>query len=176
MKIANKIGALGIRIGCGDPSKSQNPQDFIKKTAEAFIEILEKDKSNIDYVIQNHIDKYLSIDVAKLIKLLGNPRLGLVFSPDNCIVSQENMNEVFNTVGVVTKQIYISDLKKINSEYTEVFPGMGDVPLKDSFEAIGGVNFSGWVTFKYGKVWVDSLEEPKVSLPYFIDNYKEILG
>lgn len=173
--IAMNLGSPSIRISAGNPGIFQDRRQYIQKNAEVISSLLSSMNFHVDLLIQNHIGAYTAVEAVELIKLVASERFGLAFSPDHCLLDRKNTEEVYRLVKGVTKQVYIADIIKDNEKYTEVFPGEGDLPIKEILPALGENGFPGWITFKWEKLWHDELAGPEVALPRFVDYMKALL-
>lgn len=176
MELGCKMGSPVIRMFGGNPHKDVPTDEFIKRSAETIASALDNFKEHIDIVLQNHGGSYTALEGVELIRKVGNPRFGLVFSPDHCMIMGENMEDVYRQVPAVSKQFYLADVIPAESgdrKFVSILPGKGIVPFKDAYAAIGGENFSGFVSFKWEKIWQDQLEEPEVALPYFMEFWRK---
>lgn len=167
LDIARDLGAQSIRILGGNAKNAGNREDYISRTADAIAEVIRKDDSKVSILIQNHQDSCSVKDALDLIQKVGDHRFGLVFSPDHCIVTDEPLFELYSQVKSVTGQLYVSDMIKTEGKYESILPGRGCLPLKEVYEALGGNEFDGWITFKWEKLWNPELEGPETALPYF---------
>ncbi len=176
LDVAARIGSPSIRIFAGNPSVFNNYNDYIRRFADAIIEILEKDTTKVKILIQNHNNSFSALDCCETIKLVNNPRFRLVFSPDHCLLMNENLKKVCVEVKDVTEQLYVADLKKTenNDKMVHLLPGNGNVDIKSAYSVIGGKHFSGWVTFKWERIWNPELENADIALPYFINYINKI--
>ena len=174
MEIGLKMGSPAIRMFGGNPHKEVPFNTFLQKSADSIRIALEAfDREPIEIVLQNHGGSYNAIEGVQLINAVGRDDFGLTFSPDHCVMMGEDMQEVYKQVPSVTKQLYASDvIMKPEGGYQGILPGQGDVPLKEAYQAIGGDDFKGYVSFKWEKIWQDHLEEPEIALPYFIEYWR----
>lgn len=173
MEIASVLGSESIRIFIGSPRKAKDPEGFLQRSAQILSDVLQSDANGTDILIQNHKSHTTAVESVNLIRMVDNPRLGLAFSPDHCI-GEEAMDEVFNSIRAVSKQYYVADRKKTETDYVDVLPGKGDVPVRDAYKALGGKSFNGWVTFKWEKIWNEKLEGHNTALPYFVDYFNRL--
>lgn len=176
LEIGEKIGSPNIRMFGGNPHEDVLAAEFIQRSAECISAALTDFQGDIDIVLQNHGGSYTALEGVDLIKRVDSPQFGLVFSPDHCMMMGEDMNEVYQQVPAVSKQLYLSDVIPNAGEgrdYVGILPGQGVVPFNDAYEAIGGNDFPGFVSFKWEKIWQDQLDEPEVALPYFIEFWKQ---
>lgn len=177
LEIAYELGSESIRIFAGNPNSFEDPNAYIRKTAETILEVLERDKTDTKILIQNHNSGFKAMECSQVIKIVNNKRFGLVFSPDHCLLEHEDMTQVLDSVKDITGQFYIADLKlpKDGKKPIDVLPGKGDVEIERCYHALGGISFSGWVTFKWEKIWNPELEPADVALPYFIHYMRHVM-
>lgn len=176
LELANQLDCPVIRIFAGNVRKSGDPEDYLKRTAEVICSALRKDRTTVTILIQNHRGHTWALETVKLIEMVKHPRLGLVFSPEHCVNEdrEENLQEILRVVKPFTRQLYIADKKKAETGYIDVLPGRGEVPLREVYNSLGGKEFTGWVTFKWEKVWRRDLAGYETALPYFIDYITEV--
>ncbi len=164
LETAGLLGAQSIRIG----GAMAGSRSYAGELAHALGYVLERN-DGIDIVIQNHTGEFSALQCLDLVEELNHPRFTLAFSPDHCVVMDEDFAVLFPRLKGKARKLFISDTMRKDGGFATVLPGMGDVPLGDSYEAVGGTTFDGWITFKYEKFWVPGLEGPETSLSYFIE-------
>jgi sugar phosphate isomerase/epimerase len=173
LDLAGKLGSPSIRIGTGNPRNAVDVEDYYKRTAEVINNVLAKDKSAIQLHIQNHSGAYDVTQSYKLVTMVNNPRFRMAFAPEHCIIENENLEDVFAKAKEITAQLHVSDIIKEDQKFPEVLPGQGITPIKEAYEAIGGKDFTGWVTFKWEKQWNPELMPAEEALPKFIEYAKK---
>jgi sugar phosphate isomerase/epimerase len=176
LELANILGSPSIRIFAGNPLEFENRNVFIEKTSEVIFDVLDYEKSEIKILLQNHLNGFTVKQGIQLAELIKNPNFGLVFSPDHCVLQNEEPEKYKEALKKYSKQLYMADLKVVGSEYICVLPGNGMVQLKEAFQALGGEAFEGWVTFKWEKIWHNELEEADLALPFFIEYFKRVIN
>lgn len=175
MEIARKLNAPSIRIHPGKKEECSNTYEFVARNADIISKIIAEENPEFDLLLQNHKNNISCKEIIDIIRKVNHPRIGLIFSPDHCYITNEDAS-MYPAIKSVTRQIYVADIKKVGEKHKSVLPGRGEVPIKDSFQAIGGNEFMGWVTFKWEKIWQTDIEEPEIALPYFIEYMKKICG
>ncbi len=174
MEIGQKIGAEGIRIFGGPLMDYTTPEAYIEEMAKVLQRVIDNDGSDTRIVLQNHGGSYTFAQGIELTKLTDRPRFGMCFSPDHCKLMKEDWDYALANAKQYSLQMYCSDVKwNDDGSHTGILPGEGDVDLAAAFQAIGGADFPGWVSFKWEKIWQDHLPEPEVALPHFIKYYNE---
>jgi len=177
LEIGTALNSPSIRMFGGNPYGEVATDDFIKRTAECINAALERVSTPINIILQNHMGSYTAADSMRLNDTVANNRFGQAFSPDHCILMKEEMDDIFARIRPYARQLYVSDVifepaPQSKHPHSGILPGKGVVPLKEAYDAIGGTDFTGYVTFKWEKLWQPHLEEPELALPYFIDWWK----
>lgn len=175
MEIAYNLGSPSIRMFAGDPLDFDNSDDYIKRTADTIARVLHKHDSGIKILIQNHKGGFTVIHSDQAIKMVDNPRFKLAFSPDHCLIQNEDLPTVYSKAGSITGQLYVADIQMLDDGKTPPkFPGTGDVDIKSAYQAIGGKDFNEWVTFKWEKIWHHEIEDAEVVLPRFVEYFTNL--
>lgn len=183
VQIGALLGSPSIRMFGGDISKYHSESEYNDRMASGITKAL-KNYPQMNIVLQHHCNSYSFKQGVALVDYIKDDRFSLVFSPDHCFLMQENFEDVLKLAKKYSKQIYISDMildksGKVNERNyisgQPILPGQGDIKIKESLQAIGGNKFSGWITFKWEKIWHNELEEPEIALPYFLQYIKNIL-
>ncbi|NRA39377.1 MAG: sugar phosphate isomerase/epimerase [Planctomycetes bacterium] len=177
LEIAHCIGAEGIRIFGGPILDYSSPEAYIAEMAKVLQNVLDEDDSNLRIVLQNHGGSYTFMQGVALKKATARDRFAMCYSPDHCRMMDEKLDDVYAVAKDNSLQIYLSDVK-INDDGTHggVLPGEGNVDWVSAYNAIGGDDFPGWVSFKWEKIWQDQLAGPEVALPHFIKYFNEHLA
>lgn len=169
LELAAGLGSPSIRIFAGDPLKYPDQEEFINRTARMLSGVLAADGSGISILLQNHLNGFSAAQAVRLAEAVGNDSFGIAFSPDHCLLMQEEPEQFAAGLKKHVKQLYVADFLIENGTHVCRLPGKGTVPLKDAFHSIGGKSFEGWITFKWEKIWEPEIEGAEVALPYFME-------
>ena len=173
MDIAQKLGALGIRIFGGPIHEYSSPEAYIENSAKVLQKVLDANDSATRIVLQNHGGSYTFAQGIELTKLTARDRFGMCFSPDHCVLMKEDWDYALSNAKQYSLQMYVSDVAFAGEKHHGALPGAGAVDLVAAFQALGGADFDGWVSFKWEKIWQQDLVEPEIALPHFIKYYHE---
>ncbi len=181
LEIALKLNSPSIRIFGGNPHKDMPFSEYVKHFADTINSILESVEDDIYILIQNHRGSFTATEAVNLINQTNNPRFRLVFSPDHSLMMGEHLPDVYKLIKPLTYQLYIADVKPADTtqtnkerDYIAILPGRGIVPIRETYDAMGGKSFTGFVSFKWEKIWQEYLEGPEIALPYFIRYWNRI--
>jgi sugar phosphate isomerase/epimerase len=98
-----------------------------------------------------------------MVERAGDSRLGVAFSPDHCIVMQENPVELADAHSDAIQHISMADRKVVQSElgafdgrfyyvrYECCIVGEGAVPAEKLFDTLAKRGFNGYVSLKWEK-------------------------
>ena len=168
LKLARTFGSPSVRVFTAGTDNGARP-DRIAANAEAIAAALRRWDGPEQVLIQHHAGQLTALEAVELIKGVEDPRAGLIFSPDHCLLQGEEMEAVYAAVPRFTRQIYLADLRLVPGGYECTLPGQGEVPLAESCKRLRAAGFDGWVSFKWEKIWHPELPAAEEALPYFID-------
>ena len=125
--------------------------------------------SGVAIVMQNHAGAGTALDALEIARRLDDPRFGLVYSPDHSFMHEATHgDELLPRIQPWTKQVYVADLVREGDGQRWVFPGEGEVPLRETIARLDAAGFEGFYSFKWEKIWHPDLAEPEVAMPHFI--------
>lgn len=110
LELAAIIGSPSIRIFAGNPLKFPDQEEFIKRTAEVVAGVFAADESDISILLQNHLNGFSASQGVRLAEIIGNGRFGLAFSPDHCVLMEEEPEQIGEMLKKHTRQLYAADL------------------------------------------------------------------
>lgn len=163
LEYAGISGAASVRIG----GARSDDRPYTDELGAALEQVLGQ-ACGTDIVIQNHVDAFSAAECLGLVKALNHPRFTLAFSPDHCVIMDEDIRLIYPELAGRVRKLFVSDIMPMGNGHETVMPGQGVVPFVQSYEAAGGQEYDGWITFKYEQFWEPRLAKPEVSLPYFI--------
>jgi sugar phosphate isomerase/epimerase len=169
LAIGAALGARAIRIFGVHPAPDQESQALVRGSAKAIAAVLSDDTSGVGIVMQNHAGAGTALDALDIARELDDPRFGLVYSPDHSFMHETNRGgELLPQIQPWTRQVYVADLMREGDGQRWVFPGRGEVPLRETIAALDAAGFDGFYSFKWEKIWNPDLAEPEVAMPQFI--------
>ena len=169
LRLAAAIGADAIRVWGVRPAEGQRSEELVPGTAGALAEALSRDDSDVGIVMQNHLGFGTARDAVEIARRLGDARFGLVYSPDHALLHEPELGEdLAKQIRSLTHEVYISDLVRGETGHRWVFPGEGEVPLRETVAELDAVGFSGFLSFKWERIWNPELPDARVALPRFV--------
>lgn len=177
LEVGTKLGTNLVRIFVSNPDSAGDHKAFIGRCAEVLADALQADASPTSLVIQNHSGGVGIHDVLDIMSLVKSPRLHMVLCPANAACMKERLDDVLPIVKGNLPQLYVADLKhgaQYKDGHTTVLPGEGDIDFGGIYAGLGGEKFSGWISFKWEKIWCPELPGPEIALPHFIQYIKQL--
>jgi len=167
--IGAALGARAIRIFGVHPAPGHGSDELVQGSAEAIAEVLCDDASGVGIVMQNHAGAGTALDALQIACRLDDPRFGLVYSPDHSFMYEANHgDELLPQIQPWTQQVYVADLVREGDGQRWVFPGEGEVPLRETIARLDASGFDGFYSFKWEKIWNPDLLEPQIAMPHFL--------
>lgn len=176
MELANETGARAVRLqvhGHNDPAYANVN---LSSVAELLAGLLQRDRSGLKVIIQNHSLYASALEVAATVRQIGDARVGIGFSPDHVRLGGEDPDMALAAVQPAVKRLFAADLQSTKDGYGSVLPGTGEIPLEKIIDALGGKKYGGWITFKWEKLWHPELADHDVALPHFISYIRQLEG
>lgn len=169
LRLAAAIGAQAIRVWGVRPDEGQASEALVSATAEAIASALARDDTGVGIVMQNHLGFATARDAVAIAEQLDHPRFGLVYSPDHTLLHEpEVKGELFERILRRTHEVYIADLNRGEERHRFVYPGEGEVPLRETVAALDAAGFTGFFSFKWEKIWNPDLPDARTALPRFL--------
>lgn len=169
LAIGAALGARTIRIFGVHPAPGQDSEKLVQGSAEAIAAALSDDTSGVGIVMQNHAGAGTALDALRIARRLDDPRFGLVYSPDHSFMHEATgSEELLPQIQPWTHQVYVADLVREGDGQRWVFPGQGEVPLRETITWLDDAGFEGFYSFKWENIWNPDLPEPQVAMPQFI--------
>jgi fatty-acyl-CoA synthase len=78
------------------------------------------------------------------------------------------------TLGKMIKHVHLKDSIMENGKVLYRMMGKGDIPVKDSINALKSIGYDGFLSLEWVKRWAPDLEDAGIALPYFIYYIKNL--
>ena len=132
---------------CGMPVMSIAPTAETMPRIERFVK-----EYNIKIAIHNHgpEDKIFPspLDVLKFVKNL-DPRMGCCIDVGHCVRAGTDVIEAIDAAGPRLFNMHMKDLTSFTAKESQVAVGEGKMPVREIFEALIKIKYSGWVDLEY---------------------------
>lgn len=125
--------------------------------AQVLSDVVKKDCSPVKLGLQVHKNNGITVSQGLAVcRLVQNSRVGLILSPDQSFLAQEEWESLIPDVAKYTFQVYVADLDE-NGDFCLIGEGMIDyAAILDKLFQNG---FGGYVTLKWEKCWLPQLPD-----------------
>lgn len=153
IQIAKQLDCPMIRVFSGKIQTEEQLQLLVQVLAD----VVEKDHSAVKLGLQVHQNNGITVSQGlALCRAVNHSRIGLILSPDQSYLAQEDWEPLISDAAKYTFQIYVADLNE-NGEFCLIGEGMIDyAAILDKLLQNG---FGGYVTLKWEKCWLPQLPD-----------------
>jgi sugar phosphate isomerase/epimerase len=199
VRAANKLGCPTVMVPVQRPVKGVRWDwtEYLDNLARASLAAL-KEAPDVSAIYENHVDSASARQLLEMVERTGDQRLGVMFSPDHCVVMQENAVELADRYASGIRQVCLADRKVVEEDlgnfdgryyyvrYECCVVGEGIVPSAAILTTLKRHGYDGYVTLKWEKHigWAGAhlpegfghhLPDGEVVLPSFVE-YVRSLG
>jgi sugar phosphate isomerase/epimerase len=187
VRVADRLGCkyIGFQVERADEKPRADLQwdwdDYLDNLGRASLGAIKG--TNLGAMYQNHVSSSTAGQLFQMVEKLGDERLGVILSPDHCLVMQEDAVQLAKDHGQAVRVVYMADRRPVKEglgdfdgryyyvRYETCVIGEGVVPNVEVLNTLGRQNWNGYVTLKWEKSdqfgW--QLPEGEVVLPSFIE-------
>lgn len=174
IEIGEMVGAQALRLFTHPSTNNIDREVYLNAYAETLNKVISKEKTSIQVYIQNHEGYSTAEEVLSIVDKAKHPNVHMVYSPDHCLITGENVGHIYGKIIRNSKQLYISDIMRQNGGFISVLPGKGILPIGQIHQDFLQQGFEGFTTFKWYKLYQPELANPNDALPYFINYMKSL--
>jgi sugar phosphate isomerase/epimerase len=164
-KLTARVGSPSMSVTVQQPNPGTRTQkwnwdDYLENLGRVSLTAV-NEAPGVRAVFQNHINSANAQQLFEMAEKRGVDKLGVAFSPDHCIVMQENPLELANRhsaaiqhVTMADRKVVEEDLGKFDGRYYYVryeccVVGEGAVPVEQLLETLKLRGFDGYVSLKW---------------------------
>lgn len=175
--LARDLGAPVVRTFIGQHGEGITEEEVIKNAAHYLSFCGEYAlKEGITIVVETH-DAWCSGEkLNKVFDLIANKSVAVLWDYENNHQQGELPADFCKSIGNRVKHLHVRDsFKGDDGKYHICLTGKGTVPFRESMELLKKMNYGGYMSFEWEKMWHPELEEPEVAFPQFIGYVKSLL-
>jgi sugar phosphate isomerase/epimerase len=177
-QLASKLGSPSISVTVQRPvqGKKWDWTEYLDNLGRASLRAVQE-VPGVRAVFQNHVTSASARQLLEMVERVGDERLGVAFSPDHCIVMQEDPVELADRhaaaiqhVCMADRKVTAEDLGKFDGRYYYVryeccVVGEGVVPTERMIDTLIKRGFDGYVSLKWEKSDAVSTAPDRAHLP-----------
>ncbi|MGC8972409.1 MAG: sugar phosphate isomerase/epimerase family protein [bacterium] len=175
-ELAKEMGSSIVRSFIGDVPKDVSELDYMSYIPEALHKVGEKiENLGIDVVVETH--DYFSTGrlISEIIKKTKSRNIKALWDVWHPYKSGESPRETLEFLKPYLRHIHIKDAKKLDDSWQLVLPGEGDIPLVEIINLLKEVDYIGYLSFEWEKMWHPEIPEPEIAFPRYIEYMRSIL-
>jgi sugar phosphate isomerase/epimerase len=166
IELAREWGTDTVRVFGGDVTD-------LADVASRLEPLLEPD---VTVALETHDHFASAARVAELLRLVGSQSLAAVWDLHHPTRAGESPADVVRALGPAIRLVHVKDARRRGSEWELVPLGDGDVPVRESLDALRAHGYDGWLTIEWEKRWHPELAEPDLALPHELQALRALLG
>ncbi|MCX7795712.1 MAG: sugar phosphate isomerase/epimerase [bacterium] len=174
-ELAKEIDAPIVRTFIGDVPKEIIESEYMNYIPEALHKVGEKIKDfKVDVVVETH--DYFSTGklVSDIIKRADIENIKALWDVWHPYRSGESPKETLEYLKDYLRHMHIKDAKRIDDDWHLVLPGEGDIPLREIIDLLRAIDYQGYLSFEWEKMWHPEILEPEIAFPRYIEYMRSI--
>lgn len=173
IELALALGAPYLRVFGGDVPENEDRESCRRRAADKLSRLGERaDEQGLRVLLETHDAFSSGKQVAELLEAAGDRGIGVIWDVHHPAAMGETPAETAQLIGSRTYHVHVKDGKG-GGELC--LPGEGDVPLRETIEALHGLGYQGYLSFEWEKAWVPELPDPEVAFPQAARYFSRLL-
>jgi sugar phosphate isomerase/epimerase len=172
-ELASGLGAPSIRVFGDRIQPGSDRKQTVAWIAESLTQLADKLKLiGLEVWLETHGDFAAAADVNDIFARLNSERIGIIWDPSNAFEQNGEIPLILPALSSQIRHVHLKDLKRESSSFNYVLTGEGEFPLATMFASLAQIQFDGFVSFEWEKLWHPELDPPEIALPHFINWWK----
>ncbi len=177
-KLANQFGTCYIRVLADENPKPEGDVDD-----NAIIEALKRlepiaEQYNVTMCVETNGVYSDTARLRKVLDAVGSRKIAALWDIHhpyrNC---GETPEQTVSNLGEYIKYVHVKDSVEVNGVVSYRMMGQGDMPIKEAFDALQSMHYTGFVSLEWVKRWSKELADAWVVFPQFahyMEPYKTV--
>jgi sugar phosphate isomerase/epimerase len=173
-ELASGLGAPAIRVFGDRIQPGCTREQTAVWIAESLAQLAERLKSEgVQVWLETHGDFASAAEVSRIFTQLESAEAGIIWDPANAFEQSGEAPLVPRPMADRIRHVHLKDLTRdARGGFHYALTGEGDFPFDTMFAALADIDFDGFVSFEWEKLWHPELAEPEIALPHFIRWWK----
>ncbi len=167
-ELASKIGARYIRV-LGDRNAAPDKEvddAVVIETMKQLVPVAEK--YNVTLLLETNGAYADTKRLKKVLDEIGSHKVAALWDMHHPYrFFGESPKQTVDTLGEYIKHVHVKDSVMEDGKVIYKLMGTGDMPLKETFEALEAINFSGYVSLEWVYRWSKDLLDANIVVPHF---------
>lgn len=173
-ELAAGLGAPSIRV-FGDRIQPGNTRaqtaEWLSDSLNLLAERLKP--SGVEVWLETHGDFATAAEVDDVLSQVNSASVGIIWDPANAFEQSGEAPRISSQMAPTIRHVHLKDMKKdAQGQNHYVLTGKGNFPLRTMFALLAVIQFDGFVSFEWEKLWHPELAGPETALPHFMKWWK----
>ena len=176
-QLAEKTNTRYLRIFGGKVPKEMT-RDEARTMAQRHLRQLVKitRPSGCQVILETHDDWTTSDQVLELLHEISPEDAGVLWDMEHPYRRGEPLLDTAHRLKRFIRHAHIKDSVRGEKGYEPRLLGEGDLPLKESIQALRAIEYDGWLCLETEKRWYPELApDPQISIPQFANFMRDLL-
>lgn len=175
-ELAAGLGTPSIRVFSDRIQPGCTRKQTATWVADSLSQLSERLKpEGIQVWLETHGDFATAADVCEILTQINAGPIGVIWDPANAFAQNGEAPLLLASLATRIRHVHIKDLRPNAQGSPQYVPtGEGDFPFAKMFESLGRIDYRGFISFEWEKLWHPELDPPEVALPHFIEWWKSM--
>jgi sugar phosphate isomerase/epimerase len=120
---------------------------------------------DVTVALETHDHFASAARVSELVGRVGSPSFAAIWDLHHPTRVGESPAEVVRALGPAIRLVHVKDGRRRGDAWELVPLGDGEVPVRESLDALRALDYHGWLSIEWEKRWHPELAGPEVALP-----------
>lgn len=175
--LAQKLNCKFIRV-FGDSIPDKNKEaEILNRIASGLNKLGDHAKGKgVTVLVETHGDFSTGDGMLKLLKHVTSKDVAVLWDVTNAYVDfGESIAVTFNKLSAHIKHTHLKDAKGKYPNAELCLFGQGELTAKEMVSLLSSINYDGWLSLEWEKMWHPELEEPEIALDVYINKLKSAM-
>jgi sugar phosphate isomerase/epimerase len=175
--LAPKLNCKYIRIfGNNIPDKNKE-DEMLSQIASGINELgTYAEGTGVTVLVETHGDFSMGAAMNRLLDRVISRNIGVLWDLSNGYIEfGEPIADTFHALSSRIKHTHLKDAKGIYPHAELCMFGQGDLPATEMIGLLRSIDYDGWLSLEFEKMWHPELAEPEVSLAAYISEIKKAM-
>lgn len=169
LELARELETPLVRVWGGNGASDQAVRVLAETAPDA-------ERLGIGIALETHDAFSSARSVAAVLDHVPSPRVGALWDTHHPYRFGDTPQQVLDVLGPRLLHVHVKDARRQGEGWRLVLLGEGEVPVRESLEAVERSGYAGWVSVEWEKKWHPEIESPEVALPQHLKQLRQWLG
>lgn len=176
IELAHDLECPYVRVFPDDLPKNQDRKRTIELITAGLLELGQfAAQSKVSVLLESHGQVVSTALLLQIMEAAKHPNTGLIWDIVNMWnATKEEPSLVVKNLHSYIRHVHVKDIRYVEGKEQYVLINKGLAPLQAAVQALSAVNYQGYYSFEWEKMWHPEIEEPEVAIPDFPQSFRRI--